>query len=139
MLSTHFAQARKLEVMIDSQLPHSSYPCMVSHFSHVCLFVTLWTVPPKFLCAWDSPGKNMGVGCHVLLQGIFPTQGSNSHLLSPALAGGFFTTSTLGKHNCLIKLTRPDCKYLLIIYLFPTVTLEKEMATYSSILAGRIP
>ena len=25
----------------------------------------------------DSPGKNTGVGCHALLQGIFPTQGSN--------------------------------------------------------------
>ena len=25
----------------------------------------------------DSPGKNTGVGCYALLQGIFPTQGSN--------------------------------------------------------------
>ena len=30
---------------------------------------------------WDSPGKNTGVGCHFLLQGIFPTQGSNPDLL----------------------------------------------------------
>ena len=29
----------------------------------------------------DSPGKNTGVGCHALLQGIFPTQGWNSGLL----------------------------------------------------------
>ena len=29
------------------------------------------------LCPWDSPGKNTGVGSHALLQGIFPTQGSN--------------------------------------------------------------
>ena len=29
----------------------------------------------------DSPGKNNGMGCHSLLQGIFPTQGSNPHLL----------------------------------------------------------
>ena len=28
----------------------------------------------------DSPGKNTGVGCHALLQGIFPTQGSNTDL-----------------------------------------------------------
>ena len=28
----------------------------------------------------DSPGKNTGVGCHVLLQGIFPTQGLNPGL-----------------------------------------------------------
>ena len=29
----------------------------------------------------DFPGKNTGVGCHALLQGIFLTQGSNPHLL----------------------------------------------------------
>ena len=36
---------------------------------------------PRVLCLWDSPGKNTGVGCHFLLQRIFPTQGSNRHLL----------------------------------------------------------
>ena len=34
-------------------------------------------------CLWNSPGKNTGVGSHSLLQGIFPTQGSNLGL--PAL------------------------------------------------------
>ena len=29
---------------------------------------------------WNSPGKNTGMGCHALLQGIFPTQGSNPGL-----------------------------------------------------------
>ena len=33
------------------------------------------------LTAWDSPGKNAGVGSHALLQGIFTTQGLNPHLL----------------------------------------------------------
>jgi len=37
--------------------------------------------PAKLLCPWDSPGKNSGVGCHALLQGIFTTQGSNPRLL----------------------------------------------------------
>ena len=74
--------------------------------SYVQLFVTSWTVAHQApLCPWSFPGKNTGVGCHFLLQGIFPTQGSNScllHLLrlqadssalaSPALAGRFFTT-----------------------------------------------
>ena len=57
---------------------------------------------------WDSPGKYTGVGCHVLLQGIVPTQGikvmSN---MSPALAGSFFITRTtwealypLNNNNC---------------------------------------
>ena len=36
--------------------------------------------PARFLCPWDSPGKNTGVDCHAL-QGIFPTQGSNPSLL----------------------------------------------------------
>ena len=47
------------------------------------------------VCPWASPGRNTGVGCQALLQGIFPTQGIEStSLTSPALAGGFFTTST---------------------------------------------
>ena len=36
--------------------------------------------PARLLCPRDSPGENTGEGCHGLLQGIFPTQGSNSHL-----------------------------------------------------------
>jgi len=39
----------------------------------------LW--PARLLCPWSSPGKNTGVGCHSLLQGIFLTQGSNLSLL----------------------------------------------------------
>ena len=35
------------------------------------------------LCPWDSLGKNSGVGCHVLLQGVFLTQGLK--LASPAV------------------------------------------------------
>ena len=38
--------------------------------------------PTRLLCPWDFPGKNTGVGCHFLLQGmIILTQGSNPHLL----------------------------------------------------------
>ena len=37
--------------------------------------------PTRLLCPWDSPGNNTGVGCHALLQGIFPTQVSNPPLL----------------------------------------------------------
>ena len=33
--------------------------------------------PARLLCPWDSSGKITGIGCHTLLQGIFPTQGSN--------------------------------------------------------------
>ena len=37
--------------------------------------------PTGLLCPWESPGKNAGVGCHALLQGIFPTQELNPGLL----------------------------------------------------------
>ena len=37
--------------------------------------------PTRLLCPWDSPGKNTGVGCCTLLQGIFPTQGLKQDLL----------------------------------------------------------
>ena len=37
--------------------------------------------PARLLCPWDSPGKNTGGGCHALLQGTFPSQGLNPHLL----------------------------------------------------------
>ena len=33
--------------------------------------------PFRLLCPWDFPGKNTGVACHFLLQGIFPAQGSS--------------------------------------------------------------
>ena len=37
--------------------------------------------PARLLCPLDSPGKTTGVGCHTLLQGIFPTHGSHPGLL----------------------------------------------------------
>ena len=45
---------------------------------------SLWSrglYPIRLLRLWDFPGKNTGVGCHFLLQGIFPTQGQNPCLL----------------------------------------------------------
>ena len=43
---------------------------------------TPWAVACQApLCSWDFPGKNTGVGCHFLLQGIFLTQGPNTCLL----------------------------------------------------------
>ena len=51
--------------------------------------------PARLLCPWDSPGMNTGVGCHALLQGDLLDPGIEpTSLMSPALAGEFFTTST---------------------------------------------
>ena len=45
--------------------------------------MTPWTIACQapLLCPWDFQGKNTGVSCHFLLQGIFLTQGSNPGLL----------------------------------------------------------
>ena len=48
---------------------------MLNRFSCVRLFATLWTVARQAPLSMDT-----GVGCHALLQGIFPTQGSNPPL-----------------------------------------------------------
>ena len=51
--------------------------------------------PPGSSVQEILPGKNTGVGCHALLQGIFPTEGLNPRpFTSPVLVGGCFTTST---------------------------------------------
>ena len=52
----------------------------VKLLSRVRFFATPWTVAHQALSPWDSQGKNTGVGCHCLLGGIFPTQGSNPGL-----------------------------------------------------------
>ena len=53
-------------------------------FSHQVIsnsFATPLTVPARLLCPWDFPGKNTGVGCCFLLQGIFQAQGSSPRRL----------------------------------------------------------
>ena len=64
--------------------------------------------PTRLFCPWDFPGKNIGVGCHFLLQGIFQTQGSNRDLLT---AGRFFTdwaTREANRKKCpLISTSSP--------------------------------
>ena len=52
----------------------------VEWLSRVRLFATPWTVACQAALSMRSPGKNTGVGCHSLLQGIFLTQGSNPGL-----------------------------------------------------------
>ena len=59
----------------------SLYTCVcVCTFSHDHLFAAPWTVPARLLCPWNFPGKNTGVDCCYLLQGIFLTQGWNPQL-----------------------------------------------------------
>ena len=53
---------------------------------------------PMILCPWNFPGKNTRMGCHFLLQGIFPTQESNPlSLVSPVLTGRGFHKMSITK------------------------------------------
>jgi len=73
----------------------SSLPCVTTHLTYLDSFSekkgevlvaqsrpTFWDpmCPARLLWPWNSPGKNTGVDCHVLLLGIFLTQGLNPGL-----------------------------------------------------------
>ena len=77
----------KLHFLSSSDTLHSSVN-PIGFTSNMCLVAQCPTLcnpmdcsPPGSSVHGDSPGKNTGVGCHALLQGIFPTQGSNPGLL----------------------------------------------------------
>ena len=65
-------------------LPLSS-SIIISSISHSVLSDSLQShglQPTRLLCPWDSPGKNTGMGCNSLLQGIFPSRGLNPGLFA---------------------------------------------------------
>ena len=84
--------------IIDTYFPGNIYICVcvrvlvcVCIYIYICLHAVLSLITQSFLTLWDpldcslpgssvhgdSPGKNTGVGYHALLQGLFPSQGSN--------------------------------------------------------------
>ena len=69
----------------------SKRACVLSLFSLVRLFVTLWTVAAKLLWSWDSPGINTAVGHRALLQGIFPTLKRGDLRIFPACVLSVFS------------------------------------------------
>ena len=68
----------KRETCETQKLPHKR-EMLKELITQSCL--TLCNAMNCILCPWDSPGKNTGVGCHFLLQRIFPTQELNLCLL----------------------------------------------------------
>ena len=77
------------ESRIPSGLVLDATLCITHFFSHAHSIASVASdslrpyglQPVRLLCPWDFPGKNTGVGCHFLLQGIFLTEGSNPCLL----------------------------------------------------------
>ena len=108
---------------------------VVTEVSHSC--PALWdsmdcSLPGSSVHA-DSPGKNTGVGCHFLHQGIFPTQGSNLGL--PHCRQTLYPLSHQGYSGKRIYLSMQKTW---IRSLGREDPMEKEMATPSIILAWKI-
>ena len=68
--------------------------------------------PTRLLQPWDSPGKSAAVGYHLLLQGIFPTQGSNPGLLHCTQI--LYQQSHMGSPVSAIH----QCKSVIITYVY---------------------
>ena len=92
---------------------HLAFLGLLAFFLPVCTHAkslqSCWTLcdpmdcsPPGSSVHRDSPGKNTGVGCPALLQGIFPTQGSNPHLLGLLHWEALFSFQPLAK--CFVYL-----------------------------------
>ena len=86
--------------------------------SQVWLFATPWT---GLLCLWNFPGKNIGVACHFLLQGIFLTQESNPYLWSLLHWQAVFTTEPPGKphYKMIANALYISASYILLNIIFP--------------------
>ena len=135
-----------------ARLPHS----------RSLLLYGLW--PTRLLCPWDSPGKNTGVDCRALLQGIFPTQELNLYLwLLIAVASLHCKARTLGRHpvprvrgspvarppvpgvrlwaSLVAQMVKnlPAMQEPWVQSLAWEGTLEEGMATHCSVLAWRTP
>ena len=99
--------------------------------------------PAKLLCPWDFPGKNTGVGCHFLLQGLFPAEGLNPGL--PHCVYIYIPTpfpiSFLNwfEYNCLIPFFHVNiektCKHAIhstILFAFFPLTLNMNKISFHS-------
>ena len=60
---------------------HANFCCCLVAQSCPTLLRSHELLPASLLCPWDFPGKDAGVGCHFLLQEIFPTPSLNLYLL----------------------------------------------------------
>ena len=86
---------------------------------HAQLCLTLWNLmdcsPPGSSVHEDSPGKNTEVSCHTLIQGIFPTQRSNSSLLCLL-------------HLLIMPPGKPECMNTHVKTILSSQTIQKQAA-----------
>ena len=95
---------------------------------------------PTRLFPWDSPGKNTGVGCHALLQGIFMTQWLNPHLLQLLHCREILYHKTHGKPSPPLGDPKSSTNYVAFSrtweFHFPTSSLSLAIKQYFSKLVN---
>ena len=79
--------------------------CLVARLCPTLLAPSPWTVALQVPLPWNSPGKNIGVGCHCLLQGILLSQGLILSILH-------------GQVNSLLLSPQESTPFLLFFFLF---------------------
>ena len=90
--------------------------CVVCVLSH-SVMSDFWQLhglqPTRLLCPWESPGKSTGVGNHFLIQGIFPTQGSNP---GPLYCSFFTVCDTREAQICAIYSIKNKINIIIIFF-----------------------
>ena len=110
--------ARLLFLFLCGYIPLFVYACVLSHFSRVQLFATLWTVACQAPLSLGFPRQEHWTGLPFPFPDDLPYPGIEPmSLMSPALASGFFTPSATWEAQNLpnsgVKPTSPDCRQIL--------------------------
>ena len=98
-----------------------SKSCMLSHFSHVQLFVTLWTIACQAPLPMGFSRQEYWSALPCPSPGDLPDPGIKPmSLMSPALVGGFFTTSATWEAPILGHASHFICLTLVLLSVAPT-------------------
>ena len=139
--------------------PKNTRSSFKSDFCHLCCQACLTLSDPRgcgphrLLCPWDSPGRNVGAGCHFLLQGIFPTQGPNP---VSYIAGGFlnhcaiweahycprnyhYASKRLGNNTWYLIVTWWSVSDLFFKVILAIITLGKDVCCFVSLINFLFP
>ena len=130
---------------LKSTLVTASSPLQHLLYAYACIYVHVYCVfsrsavsdsfrphglkPARLLCPWNSPGKNTGVCCHFLLQGIFLTQGLNLLVVTMPQPMWFTVTKTSTEHSCAQPMAGA-CKHRNHEHWFPTLEGSSEDQTW---------
>ena len=87
----------------------SLYACVLSYFGHVQLFETLWTLAHRDPLSKGFFRQEYWSGLPYPPPGDLPDPGMElTSLMSPALAGGYFTTSATWEAHDILRTTEID-------------------------------